>query len=151
MSEGSYHSVINDMLVEIMNEILHQEQNAIGEDLAAQLSIAELHVIEAVGDGEPHMMSQVAKRLRVTMPTLTGAVDRLVDKGLIVRERMSDRRKVGISLTEGGRQAFARHQDFHDRMVDAFLGGTPKKKLPELMESIKRLRDFFRAQCMCLL
>lgn len=148
MAVTGYRSVIANLLTDVLHDILSLEQTAID----AGLTITELHVIEAVGDGEPHFMGQVARKLRVTLPALTEVVDRLEEKGLITRQRSgNDRRKVAITLTEEGRRAFGLHRHFHERMVEAFLSRTNESNKPELLDSLRRLRDFFRARCMCLL
>ena len=112
------------------------------------LSMSELHVIEVVGDNNgKSIMTQIAKKLRITLPTLTAAVDRLEEKGYIQRRRSDvDRRRVSVELTEDGRLAYERHAKFHQKMVDAFLHGLEQAKLPELLESMARLRDFFKEQ-----
>ncbi len=143
MAESSYRGVIVTLLRDVLRNILTLEQI----EIDAGLSITELHVIEAVGDGEPHFMGQVARKLRVTMPALTEVVDRLEEKGLINRQRSgNDRRRVAILLTEEGREALALHRRFHDRMVETFLRGTNESNKPELLDSLRRLRDFFRAR-----
>lgn len=49
-------------------------------------------------------MGQLASALGVTLPTVTGIVDRLVEHGLVRREEdPSDRRLVVVRLTESGR------------------------------------------------
>ncbi len=148
MAESGYRGVIATLLGDVLHDILSLEQTAIN----AGLSITELHVIEAVGDGESHYMGQVARKLRVTLPALTEVVDRLEEKGLITRQRSgNDRRRVAILLTEEGLEAFGLHLRFHDRMVEAFLRGTNESNKPELLDSLRLLRDFFRARCMCLM
>lgn len=148
MGEPDYKSVVNDILNDIFNDILRVEHKAIESVDLMPLSMSELHIIEAVGDDNGHcIMSDIAKRLRITLPTLTAAADRLEDKGYIVRRRSSpDRRRVAVSLTDEGRLAYTRHAKFHEKMVEAFLEGMESAKVPELLGSMEKLRDFFKGQ-----
>lgn len=147
MDEQGYKKVINDILVEMFHDILRVEQKTIERDTDAPLTMAELHIIEVVGGMNEHIMSDVARKLRITLPTLTASVDRLEQKGFIRRQRSrEDRRKVAIELTEAGQHAFLRHAGFHESMVNAFVEGISADRVPELVESITRLRDFFRRQ-----
>lgn len=147
--EQDYRSIVKDMLEGLLNDILRVEHKAI-EPTAGfiPLSMSELHIIEVVGKNDGNIiMSEIARKLRITLPTLTAAVDRLENKEYIVRQRSSaDRRQVIVGLTEEGRKAYARHAQFHDRMVEAFVEGLEKARMPELLEALKRLREFFREQ-----
>ena len=62
-----------------------------------------MHIIAAVGEHGAKSMSAVAKIQKVTVGTLTIAVNSLVKKGYITRVRSEeDRRVVLVSLTEKG-------------------------------------------------
>lgn len=148
MVEPDYRGVVKDILVGMFNDILRVEHKAIESEDMLPLSMSELHVIEVVGDHQgTTIMSQIARKLRITLPTLTAAVDRLEEKGYILRRRSEeDRRRVSVELTEDGRQAYERHARFHEKMVDAFLQGLEQSRMPELLEGMTRLRDFFKEQ-----
>lgn len=146
--ERNYRQVVSDILMDMFNDILRVEHRSIESDDLMPLSMSELHIIEAVGgDSGNSIMSDIARKLRITLPTLTAAVDRLEEKGYIRRRRSTvDRRRVSVELTQDGRMAYERHAKFHEKMVDAFVQGMEAAKFPELMDSMARLRDFFKAQ-----
>jgi DNA-binding MarR family transcriptional regulator len=148
MGEPDYKRVVSDILIDMFNDILRVEHKAIEALEMMPLSMSELHIIEAVGDDNGNcIMSSIARRLRITLPTLTAAADRLEEKGYIRRQRSSaDRRRVSVTLTDDGKLAYSRHAEFHVRMVDAFLEGLERAKAPELLNSMAKLRDFFKEQ-----
>lgn len=152
MGEPDYKAVVNDILIDIFNDILRVEHKAIETEDMMPLSMSELHIIEAVGDNSGRcIMSDIARRLRITLPTLTAAADRLEEKGYITRRRSAeDRRRVSVSLTQEGELAYERHARFHENMVSAFLEGLDASKVPELLESMEKLRDFFKDQIRAL-
>ena len=81
-----------------------------------------MHVIEAIGLGEGRNMSSIAKKLNITVGTLTTAVNSLVNKKYAVRRRSEeDRRVVFVSLTEKGERAYRHHEDYHRQMTRAIL------------------------------
>jgi DNA-binding MarR family transcriptional regulator len=145
---GEYRKVVSDLLMGMFNDILRVEHKVIEADDLMPLSMSELHIIEAVGrDNGNSIMSDIARKLHITLPTLTAAADRLEDKGYVLRSRSTtDRRRVSVVLTDEGRLAFERHASFHEKMVDAFLGGLERAKMPELIQSLTHLRDFFKEQ-----
>ncbi len=60
-------------------------------------------VIFFLGQDGPCTMSELALKIRLTVSSATLIVDRLVDKGLITRERSTeDRRVVRVALTDEG-------------------------------------------------
>lgn len=145
---GEYRQIISDLLMDMFNDILRVEHKVIESNDLMPLSMSELHIIEAVGnDDGKSIMSDIARKLHITLPTLTAAADRLEDKGYVQRSRSTtDRRRVSVVLTEEGKLAFERHAAFHTKMVDAFLAGLELTKAPELMDALARLRDFFKEQ-----
>lgn len=67
-------------------------------------------------------MSELVARLGVTLPTVSGVVDRLVDRGLIVRRAdPSDRRRVFVGITPAGAELLDRFRDLNARQVGALL------------------------------
>ncbi len=62
-----------------------------------------LYVVTAVGELR---MSEIAQRLGVTISTASGAVDQLVELGLLGRDRTipTNRRQVRVSVTALGTQ-----------------------------------------------
>ena len=90
-----------------------------------------MHVIEAIGLGEGRNMSSIAKKLNITVGTLTTAVNSLVNKKYAVRRRSEeDRRVVFVSLTEKGERAYRHHEDYHRQMTRAILEKLEAEELP---------------------
>ena len=136
--------VLNDILVKLFNRILAIEQNAIERAQAFGLTITEIHVLEAVGMADPKSMSEIAAQLRVTLGTLTTAINRLVKKGYVSRIRPeSDRRVVLVQLTEAGKLPYRIHERFHREMVHSILNGLLEEEEITLIKSMRKLYQFF--------
>jgi len=137
-------SLINTYLVRLFNQILAIEERSLTEKGLTNLSMTEVHTIEAIALFEPCTMSRVSNFLRITLGTLTISVNRLVKKGYVERYRGSeDRRQVFVELTDRGHEVNKIHTTFHDRMVAQM---TDELKLHEnivLMNSLKHLKTFF--------
>ncbi len=92
---------INKLLVEVYDDIGKIEQESLKQGEFKDLSISEIHTIEAIGLYEEKTMSEVAARLEITTGTLTTAIDKLIKKGYVERNRSeTDRRIVNIKLTK---------------------------------------------------
>ena len=76
------YRTINDVLVELINNIWELEGNAVITDEFKDITNNDMHVIEAIGIGKGKNMSAVAKKLNITLSSLTTAVNSLVRKAL---------------------------------------------------------------------
>ena len=106
--------VLNKLLVQLFNDILQIEKNAMNNTEFKDLSITEIHTIEAIGKEGNRTMGEIANDLRITVGTLTTAINRLIKKGYVERKRIEeDRRVVVVYLTESGKKVFDEHTLFH--------------------------------------
>ena len=135
--------VINDLLVEIFHHILSIE-GANLRQRGVRLSMNEVHVLEAVMKTEIPSMSNIARRLRVTVGTLTSAVNRLVEKGFVDRKREpEDKRKVIVSVSPSGMDVLKIHDQFHDEMIGALIGDLNLEDNDILLKSLQNISDYF--------
>ena len=138
--------VVNEILVELFNEILTIEKAALQSSPFSDLSITEMHVIEAIGL-RSRTMTDVADQIGVTVGTLTTSINRLVNKEYVTRDRSKDdRRFVEIELTHKGKLAHRIHQAFHDEMVGYMIEELSNEDHKVLIDSLTRLSDFFKAK-----
>ena len=113
-------AALNSILVKLFNDILNIEEKALITEEFKDISVTDMHIIEAIGIAEPRTMSMISKSLGVTMGTLTTGINGLVRKGYVVRNRSDrDRRIVYASLTEKGIAAYHHHMKFHKSMIDS--------------------------------
>lgn len=87
-------SVVNELLVKIFNEILQIEEKTLKNGHFSDLSVREMHTIEAIGRKEKRMMSEVAQDLGITVGTLTTSINRLIKKEYVERSRIEEDRRV---------------------------------------------------------
>lgn len=136
---------VNDILVNLFNEIMDIEERALITSEYKDVSVNDMHVMEAVGTGSPRNMSAVAKSLSVTVGTLTIAMNNLVKKGYVNRVRSEkDRRVVLVSLSEKGEKAYHHHRMFHEKMVLSVLEGLDREETEALTKALVKLQNFFR-------
>ncbi len=137
--------IFNNLLVMLFNEILDVEQKALITGSMKEISINDVHIIEAIGIGKPKNMGTVAKAMAVTMGTLTTAINNLVKKGYVSRVRSAeDKRVVLISLTDKGKAVYEKHADFHRRMVQTVMDGFQGEELDVLAAALEKLRGYFK-------
>ena len=104
---GNYET-LNELLVTLFRDVMDIEQKVIITPEFKDITNNDMHVIEAIGIGEPKNMSSIARELSVTVGTLTIAMNSLVKKGYVERSRgLEDRRVVYFSFRAGQKSVWA--------------------------------------------
>ena len=136
---------INDILVNLFNEILKLEEEAIITEEFKDITNNDMHIVEAIGLSGENTMSAVAKKLNITAGSLTTSVNALVNKKYVKRQRSEeDRRVVFLDLTEKGKRAYEHHREYHRQMTEAVLARLNDEEVSVLTKALKDLSDFFR-------
>ena len=137
---------LNEVMVSLFREINEVEERSIITQKFGDITNNDMHVIDAIGIGEPKNMSAIARELSVTMGTLTIAMNSLVKKGYVIRQRgKADRRVVYISLSEKGTKAYHRHKDFHEQMVKSAVKELTEEELKALIKALRSLRSWMKS------
>ena len=113
---------LNSVLVDLFNDILNIEERALITEEFKDISVTDMHIIEAIGIEEPRTMSTISKSLGVTMGTLTVGINGLVKKGIA---------------------AYIHHENFHKDMIGHITKDLTKEEAEVLTKTFIRLEDFF--------
>ena len=143
-----YQAKLNYFLVQVFNEILRIEDDRLRTGEFKNLSVREMHVIEAVcvanDSGGDNRATDIAKALHISAGTLTTAVAQLEKKGCLKRRQdKHDKRIVRLYPTEKGRRADEIHQQFHAQMVDDVMQALKEDELACLVKGLESLQAFF--------
>lgn len=139
------YETINDILVNLFNEILKLEEEAIITDEFKDITNNDMHIIEAIGLSGGNTMSVVAKKLGITAGSLTTSVNSLVNKKYVIRQRSEeDRRVVFLKLTAKGKRAYEHHREYHRQMTDAVISRLDENEVAVLIKTLNGLSEFFR-------
>lgn len=137
--------IINDLLVDLFNDILQIEEKSLKDGPISDLSITEIHTLEAIGMYDEKNMSEIAQSLKITVGTLTTAINKLIKKEYVERKRIEeDRRVVLIKLTKKGKLAYRLHDKFHKDMVNTAINGLSEEEEDVLIHSLTKLNKFFK-------
>ena len=137
---------LNEVMVALFREINEVEERSIITQEFGDITNNDMHVIDAIGIGEPKNMSSIARELSVTMGTLTIAMNSLVKKGYVVRQRgRADRRVVYISLSEKGTKAYHRQKRFHEDMVKNAVKELTEEELKALLKALRSLSSWVKS------
>lgn len=117
--------------------------NGCGSCEGEELSMAQVQMVMAIQSEDGLTITRLAKKLKVAPPSASCMVDRLVEKGVLLRERSKqDRRKVVVRLSE---QAAVHAQRMEGAVLAAFLdlvekvGSETAEKWCEVLERVEQV------------
>jgi MarR family transcriptional regulator, 2-MHQ and catechol-resistance regulon repressor len=110
------------------------------------LTPAQFDIVATLGNTPGMTTRELGERTLITKGTLTGVVDRLVDKKLVRRAAMpSDGRCQIVQLTAQGERLFARIFPAHLAHMERAFAQLSQKELSGMTESLRRLRGVLAA------
>lgn len=76
-----------------------------------EITNSQIIILMSIHEDKQISVGKLAKQIQVSGPTVTGLVDRLVDRNFVIRQRdKQDRRKVVVALTEKGKNTVREFQ-----------------------------------------
>lgn len=106
MTVAAPNNIVDRILDELEPLVARQRRALARQGCLRAISSTQLHVLFMLMSDGPSTMSHLAESLNVSLPNVTGLIDRMVEHGLVERGRDSDdRRVVTVSTTAAGRTA----------------------------------------------
>lgn len=135
--------ILNDLLVTVFNYITNIEAVSL-KQMGVELSMNEVHILEAIKDTDVPIMTNVASKLLITTGTLTTAINTLVQKGYVERyQEENDRRKVLLKLTSKGDDVIHLHDVFHNEMIENAIKDMNISEDSDLIPMLENLSTYF--------
>ena len=108
MARASKHQLIQDCMQSLRRIVKALETYSQGVEKRFDLTGPQLWALWELGRSGPLALKDLAERMKLDSSTLVGVVDRLVAKGLIVRNPdATDRRRISLVPTSKGEEILA--------------------------------------------
>ncbi|WP_308249982.1 MarR family winged helix-turn-helix transcriptional regulator [Sphaerisporangium fuscum] len=130
--------------------LLSRAERSVNRGLSAALSaedvtVEQWRILQALADGRGHSMGDLAEAALMPHPTLTKAVDRLVERAVVYRGHdPADRRKVAVFLADRGSDLLGRLEAGiaeHQRAILATYGADRAERLMRDLDLLVRSLD----------
>ena len=106
------------------------------------ITMAQAKLLYVVATASELSMSEIAQRLGVTVSTSSGAVDRLVELGLLARsDDPSNRRQVRVSVTPMGTSTLEQLRELSNRQLRALFELVTDSQLDVVERALRILAD----------
>lgn len=140
----SQYQQLCTLLNEIFSHTVGLEQKYVAASEFKAISVNDMHILQAIGKTSSKNMSTVAKKVGVTVGTLTIAINNLVKKDYVRRKRSDkDRRVVLISLSPQGQRALKYHEDFYAMVEKQLESQMPEELCKPLVEALSKVNRHF--------
>ncbi len=137
-------------LRDIVQDILKQFQSvnaAAANGPHVELNMQELRVVEVLGDEGPRMMRELAEHLKVAVNSMTSIADSLERKGLVVRHRSEeDRRVIRVELTDAGREISRSLMEANMRLFRSMLGALTEDEQEIFLVLVRKIARAGKSQ-----
>ena len=143
-----FHAIRTKEIIYAIRRLMQAEEHYTKElNKVYNVSAAQINCLIALHENGPLPPSQIARYIMVNSSTVTGIIDRLENKDLVKRSRISkDRRVVTVELTRAG-QSLAENAPppIQQKIIDGLNSLSPKE-LDDIVLSLKRLTEMLDVQ-----
>jgi DNA-binding MarR family transcriptional regulator len=145
--QDDFAGKLNNLLYDTLRNINKVEEITVKRMDSLDLSINELHLLEAIGSNKEQKktIGDLAQALDVTLPSVTVAINKLVKKGYVLKEKgEKDGRTVFVSLTRLGHKVDLAHSYFHAQMNRKIALDLTEEEKRIMLIAIGKLNGFFK-------
>ena len=116
--------------------VRHAERSIVSLDMC----ISDFGVLEVLLHKGPQSVSEIGRRIDLTSGSITTAIDRLEQRGLVTRSaHAADRRAKVVSLTRDGKARITHVFAGHKNAMDRAAVGLSKAERGTLMKLLRKL------------
>lgn len=142
----AFEKQLSGLMLRSYNSLEKLELQMLRVSKSINLSMSELRLLQAVaahGEDEGANISELSEALEISLPSVTAAVNKLVTKGYVHKEKSpGDGRVVRVVLTREGRRAERVQRYYHRRMVRELATELSDAEREAIIKGVTKLEDF---------
>lgn len=138
-------NALYEMLVDISRALDRIELQWLRQSKDFDLTMSDIHLLYAVGSrSEGKTISELSQILHIRLPSVTLAVNKLVQKGYLAKVKDSvDKRVVYVTLTRLGQKAEHAHRYFHRNMTRSITSTMTDQEQEILLSGLGKFYNYF--------
>lgn len=139
MKKSNFGKEVTKLLPLISREFTRR-QNSIF--IKSSLTVPQMFILEILAHHEPVKMSDLAKKLNLTMSAVTAIVDKMIKLKLVERERPDDdRRVVKVALLNKGKELNQKITKEKCTFINDLFSCLSEKDKDDYLRILKKLYD----------
>ncbi len=133
-------------LLDYLDTLVHRVMMDQGQS-AATCSKREMRIVDILGKKGLMIMTEVAEEALLSLSTVTGIMDSLVEKAFVRRERCDeDRRVVRVELTPEGRKLHRQSLEFRMKLVHGMLAPLSRIEQDTFIGLFRKIAEKIQAE-----
>jgi len=105
-----------------------------------ELTTAQMHYLEIINEMSNPNVTELATEMQLTKPTVTVALDKLIQKGYVTKiQSDEDRRSSHLHLTKKGMQINQMHERAHTQFAELMQEALEPEELEKLTVLLEKL------------
>jgi DNA-binding MarR family transcriptional regulator len=129
-----------DIIAKLSQKLGQTEEAAKEQFKFNELTLTQMYYLETISNLKNPNVTELAKAMGLTKPTVTVAVDKLTDKDFIYKVQSDeDRRSSHLHLTEKGKLINEMHDYAHRRFAESMRKSLTESELNELTVLLNKL------------
>jgi DNA-binding MarR family transcriptional regulator len=146
IKDGDLELYTRDLWNTIMR-IIHNFRSGSVFKEDAELSLPQTMLLFELNEAGTVSMSDLSKRLQVTQGVATRMVDRLLERGMVKRERdKADRRVVLVSLSQEGERIAVEIETVYKLKIQELFQTVSRKERDDFLNFMKDLEQQFESE-----
>jgi DNA-binding MarR family transcriptional regulator len=133
MIQEPFSTALEHAVAQISHRMADLEANAFRQDGFAELSMRQVLYLDTIAQLEHPSFGELAEALKITRPSVTALVARLIREGYVQKvQDGEDRRSFHIILTPKGQQFSGVHQKIHRQLVQTLIARLDEAEVEQL-------------------
>ena len=131
-----------NVISNVFTSVMKAQEEYIRHSDYRNLSLTEMHVLEAVKKESFPTMGNVSARLKITIGTLTTNVKTIIKKGYLTKKPdPKDQSFIILSLTPLGEEALKVHDQFHQEIIHILDHAIPESEFAFVYNAFQQVQD----------
>jgi len=131
-----------DIVAKLSNLVVQTEETAKEKFDLTGLTLTQLHYLETINTLLNPNLTELAASLKLTKPTVTVAIDKLIDKNYVLKVQSDeDRRSAHLHLTDKGKQINLIHELAHKTIADSICQKLKSEEQQLLIELLNKIMN----------
>ncbi len=131
---------MEEIIAKLSAYMARMEEEAKEQYSFKELTLTQMHYLEMISELENPNLTELAVAMKLTKPTITVLVDKLIEKELIYKVQSdADRRSTHLHLTERGKLINQMHEYAHRRIVEQIEKKIDAGEMAQLMALLEKI------------
>lgn len=133
-------NILEEIIAKLSAYMSRMEEEAKEQFNFKDLTLTQMHYLEMISDLQNPNLTELAVAMKLTKPTITVLVDKLIEKELVYKVQSdADRRSTHLHLTERGKLINQMHEYAHRRMVEQIEKNIDAKEMAQLIFLLEKI------------